>query len=288
MLAPVEELNAETEEWIWDTGAALDVASAPVAGKREVSIAPPILSAGGVVNSVESVVVEMAEIGDTVNAVLLPNTPNALSAGRRCAQQGFSYVWRPWEAKPEIWAPDGTPIECTTDELFVSINRRTKAPLKAAPVVETACAGSADTFRISDGVDAQPNEDGAGAVPDRLARPIGDHEGIAGSGVATDDLVSSIGFIGEVGDSADCREIFKDIDRVVHDDDDAGSSEAHDNVAESAKFTLMRDGTEFVYEEYCTPYAGSQSVENQSLHLPRVRGCFGCDHGKALHQYKRR
>ena len=36
MLAPVEELNAETEDWIWDTGAALDVASAAVAGKREV------------------------------------------------------------------------------------------------------------------------------------------------------------------------------------------------------------------------------------------------------------
>ena len=57
-----------------DTGAALDVASAAVAGKREVSFAPPILSAGGVVNSVESVVVEMAEIGDTVKAAVLPNT----------------------------------------------------------------------------------------------------------------------------------------------------------------------------------------------------------------------
>ena len=112
MLAPVEgSADAETEEWIWDTGAALDVASAAVAGKREVSFAPPILSAGGVVNSVESVVVEMAEIGDTVKAAVLPNTPNSLSAGRRCVQQGFSFVWRPWEAKPKIWAPDGTPIE---------------------------------------------------------------------------------------------------------------------------------------------------------------------------------
>ena len=91
MLAPVEEsADAETEEWIWDTGAALDVASAAVAGKREVSFAPPILSAGGVVNSVESVVVEMAEIGDTVKAAVLPNTPNALSAGRRCHSKGLA------------------------------------------------------------------------------------------------------------------------------------------------------------------------------------------------------
>ena len=41
MLAPVEEsADAETEEWIWDTSAAPDVASAAVAGKREVSFAP--------------------------------------------------------------------------------------------------------------------------------------------------------------------------------------------------------------------------------------------------------
>ena len=85
-LALVEaSANAETDEWISDTGAALDVASAAVAGKREVSFAPPILSAGGVVNSVESVVIEMAEIGDTVKAAVLPNTPNALSAGEDVA-----------------------------------------------------------------------------------------------------------------------------------------------------------------------------------------------------------
>ena len=210
-----------------------------------------------------------------------------MSAGRRCAQQGFSFVWRPWEAKPEIWAPDGTPIECTTDEHFVPIVRRTKAPLKATPVVESAAAGS-DAFRIIGGGDAQPNGDGAEAVPDGVARPVGDHEGVAGSGVAVDDLVSSVGFIREVGDFADCWELLKDIERVVHDDDDAGSAEAHDNVAGVPSFTLKKDAAEFEDEEYCTPYAGPQSVEHQALHLPRVRGCFGCDHGKALHQYERR
>ena len=70
----------------------------------------------------------------------------------------------------------------------------------------------------------------------------------------------------------------------VHDDDDAGSAEAHDN----ARLTLKKDGAEFEDEKNCTPYAGPQSVERQALHLPRVRGCFGCDHGKALHLYKRR
>ena len=94
------------------------------------------------------------------------------------------------------------------------IVRRTKKPLLAAPVVESDVAGSAGT------------------------RPVGDHEGVAGSSAVVDDLVSSIGYIREVGDSADCREMLKDIERVVHDDDDAGSAEAHDRVAGSARFTL--------------------------------------------------
>ena len=98
----------------------------------------------------------------------------------------------------------------------------------------------------------------------------------------------SFGYIREAGDSADCREMLKDIDRVVHDDDDADSPEAHDRVAGSARFTLKKDGVEFADEEYCTPYAGPQSFEHQALHLQRVRGCFGCDHGKALPRYKRR
>ena len=75
-----------------------------------------------------------------------------------------------WEAKPEIWASDGTPIECTTDEHFVPIVCRTKTPLKVAPVVESAAAGSVDTFRISDGGDVQPDEDGEETISDGLAR----------------------------------------------------------------------------------------------------------------------
>ena len=81
--------NAETEDWIWDTAAALDVASAAVAGKKEVSFAPPTLSAGGVVNSVESVVVEMAEIGDTVKAAVLPNTPKCVECRRTLCTARF-------------------------------------------------------------------------------------------------------------------------------------------------------------------------------------------------------
>ena len=46
-----------------------------------------------------------------------------------------------------------------------------------------------------------------------------------------DDFVSSIGYSWEAGDSPDCRDMFKDIDLVVHDDDDVGSAEAHCRVA---------------------------------------------------------
>ena len=64
-----------------DTGAALDVASAAVAGKREVPFAPSDLEC----RSVESVVVKLAEIGDTVRAAVLPNIP------MRCARAGVAH-----------------------------------------------------------------------------------------------------------------------------------------------------------------------------------------------------
>ena len=60
MLAPVEEPNAETEEWIWDTGAALDVASAAVAGRRKVS--SPLRFCVQVVNEAEAAAVEVEAV----------------------------------------------------------------------------------------------------------------------------------------------------------------------------------------------------------------------------------
>ena len=48
----------------------LDVPSAVVAGMRQVSFTPPDFEAGGVVNSVVSVVVHMAKSGDTMMAAM--------------------------------------------------------------------------------------------------------------------------------------------------------------------------------------------------------------------------
>ena len=87
MLALVQELSAEIEEWIKSTDVALDAASEAVAGKKQFSLAP----SDYVRKWIKSVVVDMAKIGDMV--------------------------------KSAVW----TPIECTTDEHFVLIVCRTKA-----------------------------------------------------------------------------------------------------------------------------------------------------------------
>ena len=240
MLSAVEGSAGDgCEEWIWDTGAALDVANADVVGDKVLSFAPPILSAGGVVQSTESVVVPMPEIGDTVKAAVLPNTPNALSVGRRCAMQGYSFTWRPWQAKPEIWAPDGTEVECSTDEHFVPVIRRAR-PLKVVPVVEIG----------SDGAFAMDGHSGG-------------------------DLGLAIEPVREVaGSSAEGRELLKDIERVVDDDDDIGHAEASDKIASNTAFSLKKDSVKYEDELYCTPFSGSHSVAHQALHLPRVRGWF--------------
>ncbi|CAK0892990.1 unnamed protein product, partial [Prorocentrum cordatum] len=145
----------EFEEWIWD-----------VDGKRDFSTAPPILSAGGVVRSAESVVAPMPEIAGTVEAAVLPGSPNALSAGRRCALQGYGFYWHPWLAKPEILAPDGAPIDCHADEHFVPIIWRARQR-RAMLAVGGASAGhdGAAELRAGDGVPALGDGDLGPGVP---------------------------------------------------------------------------------------------------------------------------
>ena len=64
------------------------------------------------------------------------------------------------------------------------------------------------------------------------------------------DLVSDVGSVREVGDSAGGRELLKNIECVVYDDVGAGNAEVHDSDVENATFTLMKDGAEFEEEEH--------------------------------------
>ena len=261
----------EFEDWIWDTGAALGVANKDLDGDKELSFVPPILRAGGVVQPSETVVVTMPEIGDTVRAEVLANMPIALCAGPRCALQGYCFYWRPWQHNPEILAPDGTEIPCYTEEHFVLIVRRA-CPRRAMPAAD---AGPA----------AVPGDTAAGAGEPACGEEV-PHVLLEDREADAHDI-SAIEHVGEDADEP-TRALLKDIDRIVDDGDDGVHAEASDRIAKDTTFTMKRDDVKYEDELLCIPFAGPQSTEHQAMHLPRLRGCYGCDHGKSLHKYKRR
>ena len=75
--------------------------------------------AGGIVNSVESVVIEMPEFGDTVKVAVFPNTSIALCAGMRVAQSEFWLCLEAVGRQPEIWIPCWP---CTRTTLCLTMN----------------------------------------------------------------------------------------------------------------------------------------------------------------------
>ncbi|CAK0800353.1 unnamed protein product [Prorocentrum cordatum] len=94
------------DEWALDTASALDVANSRVAGsKGKANVATAMWSAGGIVDSNETVTTDLAPLGETITAHVLPDTPNALALGRRCAEKGVGFYWQPCADKPSFISP---------------------------------------------------------------------------------------------------------------------------------------------------------------------------------------
>ena len=92
--------EGKSEEWALDTGAAYDIANEKVPGRRsQVAVCDRIWTAGGVVTSNETVYRDDVIPGEAINARVLPNTPNALKVGARCAVEGYGSFWHPLTRK---------------------------------------------------------------------------------------------------------------------------------------------------------------------------------------------
>ena len=103
--------------------------------------------------------------GETIQAKVLPETPNALQLGARCAELGYGFFWHPFQRKPSFFAPDGTPIECEVDENFIPIVRRSangkgrgRRPLLALPAVEAEDDSDTSAFEDCDEIAYVPGE----------------------------------------------------------------------------------------------------------------------------------
>ena len=101
--------------------------------------------------------------GEAINARILPNTPNALKVGARCAVEGYGFFWHPFTQKPVFKAPDGTPIECDVDENYIPIIRskgtakgRKGRPPRALPVASVQTDPAMDESTLSPAYSPRP------------------------------------------------------------------------------------------------------------------------------------
>ena len=57
---------------------------------------------------------QIGELGEVAEPYILDNTPDVLSIGRRCVEDGYSFNWKPYSLHPTITTPDGRVVELTS------------------------------------------------------------------------------------------------------------------------------------------------------------------------------
>ena len=113
----VKEYTAvATTAWVVDTGASYDSVPGGLAERRGWKRAPlsqpvTISTANGHTTSDFAIITKIPGMPDEVRAVELGRTPPLLSVGRRCRDDGYTFVWLSGK-NPYFVTSDGTIIPC--------------------------------------------------------------------------------------------------------------------------------------------------------------------------------
>ena len=69
----------------------------------------PILlaTANDLVNGDKIAPQQIGELGEVAEPYVLDSTPDVLSVGRRCVEDGYTFVWKPCSLNPTITTPNG-------------------------------------------------------------------------------------------------------------------------------------------------------------------------------------
>ena len=98
---------------IVDSGTAVHLASERKCTQQELQKATPtnivLVTAAGEEHADKQIEMELDGLDVTVDAVVLPDTPVAISLGRLVIEKGFKFFWDPEDPfRPWLEAPDGT------------------------------------------------------------------------------------------------------------------------------------------------------------------------------------
>ena len=98
--------------WLADTGCGEDLVSEDVAQHYASEPTPSIIfsTANGKVVSDTCTPFVCHELGMNIKPYILPQTPHVLSVGRRCMEQGCSFLW-PAGCRPMMCLPSGKLVQ---------------------------------------------------------------------------------------------------------------------------------------------------------------------------------
>ena len=119
--------------WIIDSGSAFDIVSPSdltTSEKKRINIMSmgiQLRTAAGDLTTNESVSVDPFGSNNTVDALVLPDSPALLSLGKLCGESGYSFYW-PNGGSPEITIPSGKTFE------LKAVNRVPVWPIGVLPV----------------------------------------------------------------------------------------------------------------------------------------------------------
>ena len=257
------------EDWALDTGAGIDVAGQGVAGEVTDLTAPtPIWSAGGMIASSQVLKTQIAPLQQAVDATILVGSPNALAVGRRCAEQGFAFYWKPFAPVPEVYLPSGERVPgVRADANYVPFVRNARPRGGPGKTMAMPSLAIGEPVRGP----AAPADDDAGGGPELGAQALS----------PVKDQDSSL-------DDAEDRSLLQGVQRVIDAADRTDHDAAADAIAEASGFVAQPADPGADEQEYRVAAPSPLNPGHMAMHLPRLKGCPICDDAKHLHRYHRR
>jgi hypothetical protein len=285
-------------EWVFDTGTGIDVAGGKLvnAEVKDAVGAPELSTANGTIKPDTVQVIHLDALGEDIEALKLPgDAPKALAVGRRCAQLGYEFWWKPFAGVPLVRRPDGSNVDVACDADFVPYLQTThSAPTAFKHSVLPVLRDDSEEmlYSILDPYDGPEDADRTPPIPefgpdgqpwdDDYIGEVQQHQPTLDA--IPEDVLSAIdgGDVPEVGDSV-IHEFVRALDGVKtkHDDD------AHGNAGELRIVDVSMDPGELLM-----PTKSKRShltVHHCTLHLPAdPENCPACKICKCTSAYSRR
>ena len=99
-------------QWVVGTGSGHDLVPQQLISASSVPLSPvntavSLSTANGVAPVEFMAQIHVHALSSVSKALVLPSTPMVLSVGRRCMEEGYSFIWKA-NSNPYMRGPDGT------------------------------------------------------------------------------------------------------------------------------------------------------------------------------------